>query len=45
MKATTKGINFGEIDHFLYVRINCMCADLSYDYKEFIEQAEGRTVV
>jgi hypothetical protein len=39
MKAGTKAINFGEIDHFLYVRINCVGADLGYNFKEFIENS------
>jgi hypothetical protein len=34
-----RDINFGEIDHFLYVRINCVCADLGLGLKDFIEQA------
>jgi hypothetical protein len=34
-----RDINFGEIDHFLYVRINCVCADLGFDLKDFIEQS------
>jgi hypothetical protein len=39
MPYKIKQINFGEIDHFLYVRINCLCADLGYNSKEFVEQA------
>jgi hypothetical protein len=39
MPYETKQINFGGIDHFLYVRINCLCADLGYSLKDFIEQA------
>jgi hypothetical protein len=39
MIATTKDINFGEIDHFLYVRISSVCADLGYTVKDLIEQA------
>jgi len=33
-----KSINFGEIDHFLYVRINCLCADLGLSFQQFIEE-------
>jgi hypothetical protein len=32
-------INFGDVDHFVYVRIHCLCADLGYNLKEFIEQS------
>ena len=39
MSSNGKGINFGEIDHFLYVRISSICADLGYSFKEFIEEA------
>ena len=39
MMAETKSINFGQINHFLYVRINSVCADLGYNFKQFIEQA------
>jgi len=39
MKLKNKGINFGSIEHFLFVRINCLCTDLGYSFKEFIEQA------
>jgi hypothetical protein len=39
MPYETKQINFGGIAHFLYVRINCLCADLGYNYKDFIEQS------
>ena len=39
MMATTKDINFGDIDHFLYVRISSVCADLGYTAKDLIEQA------
>jgi hypothetical protein len=39
MNEGLKGINFGEIDHFLYVRINAVCADLGYSTGEFIEEA------
>jgi len=35
----SKDINFGTIDHFLYVRINCICSDLGFSTKEFIEDA------
>lgn len=34
-------INFGEIDHFLYVRIMSLCADLGFTTKEFIEEGCG----
>jgi hypothetical protein len=39
MKDGLKSINFGEIDHFLYVRINSICADLGFPVREFIEEA------
>jgi hypothetical protein len=39
MPYKTKQINFGEVDHFLYVRINCICADLDYNFKDFVEQS------
>jgi hypothetical protein len=39
MGEQVRSINFGEIDHFLYVRIHCVCADLGLTTKEFIEQA------
>jgi tRNA(Ser,Leu) C12 N-acetylase TAN1 len=39
MKTGAKDINFGNIDHFLYVRIQCVCADLGLAAKDFIEQA------
>ena len=39
MKEGLKSINFGEIDHFLYVRISSVCADLGYAAREFIEEA------
>lgn len=39
MQRKTKAINFGRIDHFLYVRINSVCADLDLSYKDFIEQS------
>jgi predicted CopG family antitoxin len=37
--AEHKHINFGKIDHFLYVRINCVCADLGYTIRDLVEQA------
>lgn len=37
-KIKRKSINFGEIDHFLYVRINCLCADLGLSFQQFIEE-------
>jgi hypothetical protein len=39
MNEGLKGINFGEVDHFLYVRISSICADLGYVAREFIEEA------
>ena len=39
MSSNEKSINFGEIGHFLYVRIRSVCADLGYSNKEFIEEA------
>jgi hypothetical protein len=39
MPYKTKQINFGEVDHFLYVRILCICADLGYTLKDFVEQS------
>jgi hypothetical protein len=40
MNRRTKTINFGDIDHFLYVRIRCLCADLDYkNVRDFIEYA------
>jgi hypothetical protein len=39
MSSTGKSINFGEIDHFLYVRISSVCADLGFTNKDFIEEA------
>jgi hypothetical protein len=39
MAEELKGINFGEIDHFLYVKINSVCVDLGYSVSEFIEEA------
>jgi len=39
MQRKTYDINFGSIDHFLYVRLNCICADLGFNFKEFIEQS------
>jgi len=39
MSRDTEMINFGEIDHFLYVRLHCMCADLDLSVQEFIEEA------
>lgn len=38
-----KSINFGKIDHFLYVRICCLCADLGFTFQKFIE--EGRRLI
>ena len=53
MTAETRDINFGSVDHFLYVRLNCVCVDLGYSLKELVHQAyylvvdlideEGRT--
>ena len=39
MSSNKKSINFGEIDHFLYVRICSICADLGFTNKDFIEEA------
>jgi hypothetical protein len=39
MKEGLKGINFGEVDHYLYVRIVSVCADLGLVAREFIEEA------
>jgi len=36
MAKITKSINFGEINHLLYVRIMALCADLGYATKDFI---------
>jgi len=36
MGMRLKSINFGKIDHFLYVRIMSLCADLRYTTKDFI---------
>ena len=36
MAKITKSINFGEIDHLLYIRITSLCADLGYATKDFI---------
>jgi hypothetical protein len=39
MALKNKNINFGKIDHFLFVRINCVCTDLGLTTKEFIENS------
>jgi hypothetical protein len=38
MGNNTKSINFGEVGHFLYVRIMSLCADLGYRIKDLIEE-------
>ena len=37
MKENIKGINFGHIDHFLYVRILCVCTDLGITTTQFVD--------
>ena len=37
MKTKSKSINFGKVDHFLYVRLMCLSADLGLPLRELIQ--------
>ena len=39
MSENKRSINFGQIDHYYYVRLMSLCADFGFSMKDFIEEA------